>query len=64
MPTYAYKCSENPEHTYQDVRSITAPEMEDLSCKVPGCEGKLVRVFGAPNIEFKGGGWSTKQNWR
>lgn len=64
MPTYKYKCSNDDEHTQTEVRSITAPEPEDLICAEEGCGGTMKKVFGAPNIEFKGGGWSTKETWR
>ena len=64
MPTYTYKCSDNPEHVYQEVRSITAPEPENLICTEDGCEGRMIKTFGAPAINFKGGGWSTKESWR
>lgn len=63
MPTYKYKCENNPEHLYEEVRSMTADE-PDLICTVEGCDGKMLRIFFAPPIEFKGGGWSTKDNWR
>lgn len=64
MPTYQYKCNLNSEHTYSEVRAITAEEPDQLICNVDGCDGKLIKVFGAPAINFKGGGWSTKESWR
>jgi len=64
MPTYEYKCPENPEHRYQEVRSISSDEPKDLICVEEGCEGKLMRVFNAPPINFKGSGFSTNQSWR
>jgi predicted nucleic acid-binding Zn ribbon protein len=64
MPTYSYKCSLNSEHTYQETRPMSAPEPEKLICTEEGCEGTMVKTFGAPAINFKGGGWSTKESWR
>lgn len=60
--TYDYKCSENPEHTYSESRSMTE-EQKQLICVVDGCEGRLVRVFSAPKINFKGGGFGTNKDW-
>lgn len=67
MPTYQYKCENHPEdeaHKYQEVRNMTDPEPEAPICKVEGCGGKLIRVFNAPPIQFKGMGFSTNQSWR
>jgi predicted nucleic acid-binding Zn ribbon protein len=64
MPTYPYKCSENPEHEHQMTRSITEEEPETQICVEEGCEGRLIRVFTAPPINFKGQGFSTSQSWR
>ena len=63
MPTYEYKCENNSEHVYKHVRSVNDSEPE-LICTVEGCDGKMIRIFNAPPINFKGGGWSTKDNWR
>lgn len=67
MPTYEYKCSEHPddpEHRYEEFRNISSSEPENLICKVEGCGAKLTRVFSAPPINFKGGGFSTNKEWR
>jgi predicted nucleic acid-binding Zn ribbon protein len=61
--TYEYKCSENPEHRHLVHRSITAEEPEAQICVEEGCGGTLVRVFSAPKINFKGGGFSTNKDW-
>jgi predicted nucleic acid-binding Zn ribbon protein len=63
MPTYEYKCENNAEHIQKDIRSITAEE-PTLICTIEECAGKMIRIFNAPPIEFKGGGWSTKESWR
>ena len=61
--TYEYKCSANPEHKHLVYRSITAEEPEAQTCTEEGCEGRLLRVFHAPKINFKGGGFSTNKDW-
>ena len=61
--TYEYKCSVNSEHRLLVVRSITAGEPETQSCAEEGCDGKLSRVFHAPKINLKGGGFSTNKDW-
>lgn len=63
MPTYEFKCDLNPEHRYVEVRGITEPSTRS-TCAEEGCEGKLLRVFSAPPINFKGTGFSTGKNWR
>lgn len=52
MPTYEYKCPDG--HTYSEVRSISAPEIEK-DCDE--CGKPLRKIFNAPPITFKGGGW-------
>lgn len=63
MPTYEYRCDINQDHILQHVRGI-ADEEPELICTEDSCEGKMVRVFKAPPIEFKGGGFSTNNPWR
>ncbi len=60
--TYEYKCSENPEHKYLEYRSMHE-DQKQLTCVEEGCEGRLVRVFYAPKINFKGGGFGTNKDW-
>jgi predicted nucleic acid-binding Zn ribbon protein len=67
MPTYNYKCSaepDNKEHLYSEDRSMNDPSPEDLICKFEGCGAKLIRIFAAPPIQFKGAGFSTNKPWR
>lgn len=59
MPTYEYKCSKNADHTYVEVRGMTE-DATRTTCAVEGCQGKLIRVFGAPPITFKGTGFHAK----
>lgn len=58
--TYEYTCSVNPEHKYVEVRSINA-EVSRTTCAADDCDGKLVRVFSAPPITFKGSGFSSNK---
>jgi putative FmdB family regulatory protein len=60
MPTYEYKCSENSEHKYSEERGMTE-DQKQLTCISESCDGTLQRVFTAPPITFKGGGFSTKK---
>jgi putative FmdB family regulatory protein len=60
MPTYEYKCSENSEHKYSEERGMSE-DQKQLTCVSEGCSGKLQRVFNAPPISFKGGGFSTNK---
>lgn len=59
MPTYEYKCDINPEHKFVEVRGITESQSTD-TCAEKGCKGKLLRVFSAPPISFKGTGFQHK----
>jgi len=61
--TYEYKCSENSEHRHFVTRSITEGEPEEQTCAEEGCTGKLSRVFHAPKINLKGGGFSSNKDW-
>ena len=56
MPTYEYRCNENPEHIFVEVRGMDDAPSRD-TCDRPGCQGRLIRVFSAPPITFKGGGF-------
>lgn len=56
MPTYEYKCDTNPEHKFVEIRGITETSTV-TTCAEEGCEGKLLRVFSAPPITFKGTGF-------
>jgi predicted nucleic acid-binding Zn ribbon protein len=56
MPTYEFKCELVPEHKYVEVRGITESSTRS-TCAEEGCEGRLLRVFSAPPITFKGSGF-------
>jgi hypothetical protein len=58
VPTYEYKCEENAEHKYEEVRDINDSQKKTI-CAVDECGGKLARVFNAPPITFKGSGFSS-----
>ena len=61
--TYDYKCEKNPKHTYSESRGMHE-EPKRSTCAVEGCDGKLLRVYSAPPINFKGTGYSTSNPWR
>jgi hypothetical protein len=61
--TYDYKCSENAEHRYAESRGVNDEQIQ-LTCVEKGCDGKLLRVYTSFPINFKGGGFSTKKDWR
>lgn len=60
MPTYEYKCEKDPEHKYVEIRGINE-EQKQTTCAADSCGGRLLRVFGAPPIVFKGTGFSAKK---
>jgi predicted nucleic acid-binding Zn ribbon protein len=56
MPTYEYKCDLNSEHKFVEIRGITE-SVSQSTCAEEGCEGRLLRIFNAPPITFKGPGF-------
>lgn len=56
MPTYEYKCELDHAHKYVEIRGITEAATRE-TCAEEGCQGKLLRVFSAPPITFKGTGF-------
>lgn len=52
MPTYEYRCRDCGE-SLEVVQSFT----DDPLTECPACEGPLKKVFAAPGISFKGGGF-------
>ncbi len=60
MPTYEYKCSQNPEHKFSEIRGMTE-EPTRSTCAEEGCGTKLVRVFTAPTITFNGTGFNASR---
>ena len=59
MPTYEYKCSKNPEHTFTEIREMSK-EVSRSTCAEEPCDGKLIRIFAAPSITFNGSGFNTR----
>jgi putative FmdB family regulatory protein len=59
MPTYEYKCSDNPEHKFTEIREISK-EASRSTCAAKECNGKLLRIFSAPPITFNGTGFSKR----
>ena len=60
MPTYEYKCSENPEHRFTEIREMSE-EASRLTCAETGCDGRLIRIFGTPSIKFNGTGFNSSR---
>lgn len=60
MPTYEYKCSEKPEHKFIEIREMSE-EASRSTCAEPGCDGRLIRIFGAPSITFNGTGFNSSR---
>jgi putative FmdB family regulatory protein len=58
MPTYEYKCEKNLEHKYVEIRAINEEQVKK-TCVEEGCDGKLLRVFSAPQVTFKGTGFNS-----
>lgn len=60
MPTYEYKCSNNEEHKYKEIRGMKENPSRS-TCAEEGCNGSLIRIFGTPPITFNGTGFSAKR---
>ena len=54
MPIYEYKCEKCGER-FEKQQSYGDPA--PAHCPSNGCRGKIMRVFSAPAIMFKGKGW-------
>jgi len=57
MPTYSYICENG--HKYEEIRSMTE-NLQKTTCAETPCGTTLKRVFSAPPITFKGGGFHAK----
>ena len=57
MPTYNYKCAKCGS-TDSQVVAINDPL---VAPKCLSCKKDMDRVFAAPNITFKGGGWGSSR---
>lgn len=57
MPVYAYVCENG--HDYEETRGMNDEPLRS-TCAEEGCDAKLKRVFGAPNIMFNGVGFNAK----
>jgi putative FmdB family regulatory protein len=60
MPVYEFecpKCKARTEVTARITESVTPP-----MCVTEGCDGQqeMRRVFSAPGLSFKGGGWTPR----
>ena len=54
MPTYEFKCK----RCQISVDLLIPYEDVNKEWKCPQCGDKMVRVFTAPDIQFKGTGWT------
>ena len=61
--TYDYVCEINSEHKYSESRSMNE-DQKRTTCAEDGCEGKLIRIYTPPPIQFKGTGYNTSKPWR
>ena len=57
MASYDYVC-ETYKKPYTEHRGMNEPQKQQ-TCVEDTCEGKLLRVFNAPPITFKGSGFSS-----
>lgn len=53
MPTYEYSCNECG--TYGSVHKSYDDEIDGMCC--PKCDLQMTRIYSAPGLIFKGGGW-------
>lgn len=53
MPTYEYSCNECG--TYGSVHKSYDDYLTDMRC--PKCDLQMSRIYSAPGLIFKGGGW-------
>lgn len=56
MPTYTYKCP-----TCSQQQTIIHSFTDETVHKCENCQVPLIKVFSAPGLEFKGGGWAHKE---
>lgn len=54
MPAYSYKCSENPEHRFTEVRGM---DEEQRIAECTECKKPVIRLFEVRGISFKGDGF-------
>lgn len=52
MATYSYKCRECEEE-----QTVQHPINDSPTILCSKCNGKMVKVFSAPQLQFRGGGW-------
>lgn len=57
MPTYQFRCREHPEQQVEEYWSLSDIEGSALPDPCPVCQVPMSRVFTAPAVHFRGGGW-------
>lgn len=58
MPTYEYECPIDKERLEIEFPITAIPQ----NVKCPKCDGDMARVWSAPAIQFKGGGFYKTDN--
>jgi putative FmdB family regulatory protein len=56
MPTYEYSCNECG--TYGSIQKSYDDDVTGMDC--PKCNLQMSRIYSAPGLIFKGGGWGSK----
>lgn len=56
MPSYEYKCP-----TCQQHQTISHSFSDTKKHKCENCKVPLIKVYSAPGLSFKGGGWAHKE---
>jgi len=57
MPTYEYSCNECG--TYGSIHQSFTDDVPVMQC--PKCQITMARIYSAPGLIFKGGGWGGKK---
>jgi len=57
MPTYEYSCNECG--TYGSIHQSFIEDVPVMQC--PKCQITMARMYSAPGLIFKGGGWGGKK---
>ena len=57
MPTYEYSCNECG--TYGSTHQSFTEDVPVMQC--PKCQITMCRIYSAPGLIFKGGGWGGKK---
>jgi predicted nucleic acid-binding Zn ribbon protein len=62
VPTYLYRCrAPHPPHELEVQLSVDEVDDTLVVC-IEGCDAVMRRVYTAPGLVFKGGGWGSKSS--